>query len=552
MNSNAKAVQAKLRSLRESYAQQLGERLAEIDEAWVPCVENGDAAACDALHMQVHRLAGSGETFGFRGLSRSARAIENLIAVARESVPIAFSQDQSQLLEALRVALRESARGADGDVAPFGVANDASKRDGDHRRVFLLATGVEDIDELASELGRFGYHPQVFKDLAGLLPAIDEQAPSGLIFDVAVLAGGAPPGLAAAVARYKASMVTLAIGDKGDLESRLAAVRIQAGGYFTRPMDVSALVAQLDRLVAPRDGDPYRVVVVDDDQALADYYAATLMEDGMTVKPVTTAREVCDLLREFNPDLILLDLYMPGCSGMELAAIIRQHEQYLGIPIVFLSSERDLGKQFEAMRVGGDDFLTKPVTPAHLIEAVDIRVARSRMLRSFMTRDGLTGLYNHTRTKELLSKEVSTAARRGSRLVFAMLDLDHFKSVNDIYGHPTGDRVLKSLADLLRRRLRRTDVVGRFGGEEFAIVMPDSSVEHALEVLEKLRTDYQAIVHRANAMEFTSTFSCGVAAYPGYADANALIEAADQALYQAKKTGRNRICVAQPKRPGGN
>lgn len=545
MNSSAKAVQDKLRALRESYARQLGERLAELDALWSPCVEEGDAVACESLNMLVHRLAGSGETFGFRDLSRGARAIEQLIAGARKSVTITFNENQSELLNALRVALRDSAQDADGDVASFGVAAPSLTRGGDKRQVYLLAEAMEDIGDLASELARFGYHAEIFQQLDSLLEAIAGHLPAGLIFDVRVLADGAPPALAATILRHKAVMVTLVVGDDGTLENRLAAVRIHASGFFTRPMDVAALVALLDRLVAPRDGDPYRVIVVDDDQALADYYAATLAETGMVVKSVNSAREVCELLEEFNPDLILLDLYMPTCSGMELAAIIRQHEQYLGIPIVYLSGERDLGKQLEAMRVGGDDFLTKPVTPTHLIEAVKIRVERSRMLRTFMTRDGLTGLYNHTRTKELLSKELNAAARRASRVVFAMLDLDHFKSVNDIYGHQTGDRVLKSLAELLRRRLRRTDIIGRFGGEEFAIAMPDTTLEQALEVLEQLRADYEAITHHANAMQFTSTFSCGVAVFPAYANVNALIEAADQALYRAKDAGRNRICVAQ-------
>ena len=144
---------------------------------------------------------------------------------------------------------------------------------------------------------------------------------------------------------------------------------------------------------------------------------------------------------------------MPGCSGLELAQVIRQQRAYDAIPLVFLSSENCPEKQLAAIGLGGDAFLTKPVSDHQLIASITSRAERSRMVRSLMVRDSLTGLFNHAHIKEQLSLEASRAARAGANFSFVMLDIDHFKQVNDSYGHPTGDRVIQSLSQMLMHQL---------------------------------------------------------------------------------------------------
>jgi PleD family two-component response regulator len=143
---------------------------------------------------------------------------------------------------------------------------------------------------------------------------------------------------------------------------------------------------------------------------------------------------------------------MPGASGQEIAKVIRQQDAYLSIPIVFLSAESDIGRQREAMSLGGDEFLHKPIQPEHLVSAVRSRVIRYRALRALMVRDSLTGLLNHTSYKERLRAEVARAKRQNKMLSVAIIDIDHFKNVNDTYGHPAGDRVIKNLSRLLKQR----------------------------------------------------------------------------------------------------
>ena len=308
---------------------------------------------------------------------------------------------------------------------------------------------------------------------------------------------------------------------------------------------MDSLLVKLDDLTNSHPPEPYRVLIVDDEPALGGLYSLVLRQAGMETCEIHDPFTVMAPLVEFRPDLILMDIYMPGCSGTELAAVIRQQEAYVSIPIVFLSVEADVSKQMEAMRRGGDDFLLKPVQPRFLVSAVTTRVSRSRILRNLMMRDSLTGLLNHTKTKEQLAIEVDRVKRLGHSISVAMIDIDHFKNVNDSYGHSTGDRVLRSLSRLLGQRLRQTDVIGRYGGEEFAVIMNGTHAEDAVRVLDEIRESFAQMVHYADGKEFRVTFSAGVAEAPPYADAENISEAADKALYEAKRTGRNRIVLAK-------
>ncbi len=227
--------------------------------------------------------------------------------------------------------------------------------------------------------------------------------------------------------------------------------------------------------------------MVDDEEHLARHYALILEQAGMVVRAIHDPLHVMEELHDMEPELVLMDLYMPGCTSYELAQVLRQRDSLAGVPIVFLSSESRQEKRQRAMGVGGDDFLTKPVDGADLVSTVSSRISRARVMRGFMVRDSLTGLYNHTRIKEQLETETFRSQRQKIHLSFAMLDLDHFKSVNDTHGHQMGDHVILSLSQMLVRRLRGSDTCGRYGGEEFAIILPDTDGEAAKMVIDRIR-----------------------------------------------------------------
>ena len=320
---------------------------------------------------------------------------------------------------------------------------------------------------------------------------------------------------------------------------RLDALRAGAAAYVTKPIDFPALIELLDKHTKRREAEPIRVLVLDDIGELAEHFALVLNDAGMECQAFTDPFAMLDKLAEAKPDLILLDLHMPQCSGFELAEVIRQRNIYEGLPIIFLSQERHLGARLNAMRLGGDEFLLKPISDDHLINAVTICALRFRTLNAMMTRDGLTGLLNQITVKLQLEELLPLAVRRGSPLCFAMLDIDHFKRINDSFGHPVGDQVLRILSRQLGQGLRRSDMVGRFGGEEFAVILPDTEPADALRVLEKLRQDFAELEHRHGETTFQVTFSGGIACSSDHPHLESLIEAADQALYRAKDAGRN-------------
>ena len=431
---------------------------------------------------------------------------------------------------------------------PAVQASGSHVRDPATRRLIYLADDDVELGKaLALQIHQFGFDVRGFTRLQDLLRAIKGKSPTAIIMDMEFPEGkyAGPEAIQAIQAGRSQPLPVIYVTSYDEFEARLKAVRASCDGYFVKPVDVGDLIDRLDILLPQQEVEPYRIMIVDDSVALAEFNALTLQQAGMETRVVTDSAQALQQLDDFSPELILMDMYMPGCNGGELAQIIRQQPAFVSIPIVFLSAERDVTKQLAAMRRGGDDFLIKPIDPEHLVASVSIRSERYRALRSLMIRDGLTGLLNHSRIEEELQIEMSRAEREGTPLAFVMVDLDHFKSVNDTYGHQVGDRVLRSLARLLKERMRRTDRIGRYGGEEFAIVLPNTDSAQAVDVMDKVRVAFSRIVHRAEQDEFNVTMSCGIAVYrPGETHAG-LSKVADDALYQAKHGGRNKVVLAQ-------
>lgn len=330
-------------------------------------------------------------------------------------------------------------------------------------------------------------------------------------------------------------------GTKADLPHRLAATR--AGGIqYLSDANPSQLITIVEQLTHSMPQEPYKVMIVEDSRSQAAFVERVLNNAGMITKAVIQPMTVLQVMEKFQPEIIIMDMYMPDCNGMELAAVIRQQERYMRVPILYLSGEEDREKQLKAMSQGGDDFLTKPVDPKHLIATINNRGRRARALASLIVRDSLTGLFNHTHTLERLAQECAKAKQSGASLVMGILDIDHFKQVNDTYGHPVGDRVICSLALFLKQRLRKSDTIGRYGGEEFVIILPAADEQEAFLVLDGIRESFSHLKQPAGPTEFNVTFSTGLVEYDGE-NQDFLVEWADQALYQAKRGGRNRIVI---------
>lgn len=413
--------------------------------------------------------------------------------------------------------------------------------------VYILLQDIDRAERLAQQLAFFGLSAAALDSSAALRAALSECLPAAIVMDVDFSARGAGLALAAEVQQGLSTAIPLLFFSRHDADTptRLAAVRAGGREFLTGTLEASSLLEKLELLTSAAQYEPYRVLVIDDSRAQALHTERLLNGAGIVTRSLTDPMQAMAELADFQPDLIILDMYMPDCSGAELAKVIRHNDRYVSVPIIYLSAEDDLDKQLDAMSEGGDDFLTKPIRARHLLTTVRNRAARARHLKARMVRDSLTGLYNHTHILQLL-EDCSFRARREQRpLSFAMLDIDHFKKINDHHGHPMGDRVIKSLALFLKQRLRKTDYIGRYGGEEFAIVMPDTGLDAAHQVLDSIRQRFAEIHYPAQPRDLQCTFSAGVVQFDEAFDALSLASAADEALYRAKHAGRNCVMRVQ-------
>lgn len=286
------------------------------------------------------------------------------------------------------------------------------------------------------------------------------------------------------------------------------------------------------------------VLVVDDEEIICTLFAAMLSHYGRYhVVTTTDGRQVMDILRRGPFDVMLLDMSMPAISGLE---VLRQVTQtFEELPVIIVTGHGSIEIAVESMQAGAADFVTKPVPAAvlHLRIQKALEHARTRRLAST---DGLTGVYNHRTFQERLSQEIARADRYSRPLSVLMIDVDHFKVYNDTYGHPQGDIVLQDLARLLQEMSRTSDTIARWGGEEFAIILPETDSVGAQKIGQRLCEQVERYPFPGqNLMPGgTLTISIGVATYAAASSKEALLQGADTALYTAKREGRNRVCVA--------
>jgi len=326
-----------------------------------------------------------------------------------------------------------------------------------------------------------------------------------------------------------------------ELTQHLEAIRCGGEALLIQP-SIAQLIQALDQHQKKEQAPEYKVLIIDDSKTQAALTNKILQNENMQTLCIHDPTTALENMQRFQPDLILMDMYMPECSGSELASIIRQHANYVSTPILFLSGEENTAIQLNAMAQGGDDFLTKPVDPQHLIRTLKNRGDRAKILKDLITRDSLTQLYNHTHILEKLNQHMTQAKQHNQPLCFAMIDIDLFKNINDTHGHPTGDKVICALSLFLKQRLRQSDDVGRYGGEEFAVILSNTTQEQAQKIINEIRQAFVKLQHPSEKGEFQVSFSCGICQLDR-GNQQRLLQHADEALYAAKEAGRNQVHV---------
>ena len=305
---------------------------------------------------------------------------------------------------------------------------------------------------------------------------------------------------------------------------------------------------------------PPLILIVDDHLDNVEVLRARLTATGYRTASASDGEQALRLVAESPPDLILLDVMMPRMDGHEVARRVKADPALPFIPIIMQTALDSVESKVEGLGAGADDYITKPINFAELearvrsmlrIKALqaalekrerDLAAANAELQRMAVT-DGLTGLCNRRHLEERLREMFEHSLRFNEPLACVMFDLDHFKSVNDTYGHQAGDAVLQQFATLLKSSAREVDRLGRYGGEEFMALLPGTVLDSAVTFAERTRQQIEGNVFTFNGRPLRRTLSCGVAAWPHprIRDREELVKFADEALYVAKELGRNRV-----------
>ncbi|MDX9703401.1 MAG: diguanylate cyclase [Candidatus Auribacterota bacterium] len=295
-----------------------------------------------------------------------------------------------------------------------------------------------------------------------------------------------------------------------------------------------------------------KILIVDDDKRIVEMLEIGLSSIGYEIIPAYDGESAVALVHSEVPDIILLDINLPKKDGFQVCRQIREEVENNYIPIIMITARDDLSSKVEGLDTGADDYITKPVDIKELMARVksmlriknlqdELRSAKDE-LQELAVRDYLTNCYNRRYFMEIFQLELKKAARYKRDIVCIMLDLDRFKHINDTYGHPAGDKILCALAELMKSNLRDSDIIGRYGGEEFIFLLPQITQKEQLQyICERLRSVVETTPFKVDNTDVFMTASIGAAIF--HADSlptvDDMIDIVDKALYQAKNEGRN-------------
>lgn len=300
-----------------------------------------------------------------------------------------------------------------------------------------------------------------------------------------------------------------------------------------------------------------RVLVVDDNELIRRLATTLLKKNNYEVTTATNGKEAIEMVSSVNPNVILLDVMMPKMDGFECCRQLKNNDSTNEIPVILVSSNTETIDKIKGLEIGASDYIVKPFDYGELLARVSTQIKikalldelgeKNSQLEELVKKDSLTNLYNHRYFYECLAKEFSSSMATRTPLSCLICDIDRFKKINDTYGHQAGDEILKSLASIFKQEMRNGDIPSRYGGEEFALILPKTDIRDAAVLGDRIRTTVKNNVFSFGNTPINVTISMGVAAVPAN-EAKTHIELicfADEALYAAKQDGRNKTIVSK-------
>jgi diguanylate cyclase (GGDEF)-like protein len=537
-----------IRELRGEYIRESRGKLAHM-EGLLALLTNApsDRDPLQDLLRRFHGFAGSGATYGFPRVSAIGLEGEKICrAIAEDERPA--TPQSLERWRALHAELKSQFPSEEPDASPHHPTPEPTRHAPRPADILVVDDDPAITQMLLRLLTQEGMTGRAATSKAEAVCEIERRAPDGLIVDI-ILSDGSGYELVEHVRHLPSGDVpaVLMLSVRTGFLDKVEAIHCGADGFFEKPVDWDAMIRRLQHLLDRAKAEPARIVSVEDDPSQGAFLKAVLESAGYEVVVCDDPQRFENVLSANHPDLVLMDILLPGIDGYDLVRYLRQDEQYAALPVLFLSTEAQIEAQIRSARAGADDHLTKPISPGLLLSTVAARIERSRFLKGLLNRDGLTRLLTHTAFLERARSAVARSERSIVNAAWVMIDLDHFKAVNDTHGHPTGDRVLAALSSLLRRRLRQSDTIGRYGGEEFAVILDDLREAEAVRLITRILEEFAKEEHTGSGGgTFNVTFSAGVAMLQPAMDLDQWRSAADRALYSAKEAGRNCVVSARP------
>jgi len=496
---------------------------------------------------EAHKLAGSVGTFGFAQGSRVAREVETLL---QGSAPL--GQAEALRLTDAAVALRrelarppspltEMPRAAGGDTRPSRAQVRATPL------LLVVDDDAELAERISMEASARAMRTRLARNVADARVAVADERPAAVLLNLS-FEDGARHGLEllAELSAHSPRIPVVVLTGSGAFADRVEVARLGGVGFLQKPIAPQTAVDAVTGVLHLGQQRRSCVLAVDDDPVILDAVQRLLDPAGVEVHVLDNPERFWESLEEVCPDAVLLDIDMPRVSGIELCRVMRNDARWSATPVIFLTARTEAETVQRVFSAGADDYVAKPFVGPELVTRVTNRLERVQLHRALADSDPLTGVANRRRSDELMGQLMHLAVRNRQPFALALLDLDHFKLVNDRYGHGMGDEVLRRVARLLERGFRAEDVVARWGGEEFVVGMYGMDKEDAVRrleaVLEQLRAEPFDL---PGAEPLRVTFSAGIAQFPVDGDdLPALYRVADATLYQAKQAGRDRVIPA--------
>lgn len=537
---------SKLAAIWERHKQKYSDRLTGLERAVTAlCSGNLTEALQEQALKDAHTLAGSLGSFGLREASSKSREIEKILQSEEKLLP-----GRVKHLCELIVALRQELETEESSISK----PQPSVTEAPNSQCFLPVKPqsrlliVDDDTALARAVEKeaiaWGMQAEAVFDIARAREAIACQKPDAVLLDLC-FPDSAENGfeLLAQLSAARPPIPVLVFTAKESFADRIRVARLGGRSFLQKPISTAEVMEAIAHVLQQSELPVAKLLIVDDDPQILDYLHALLEPWGFNLTLLDDPQQFWDTLEQSAPDFLILDIEMPEFSGIELTQVVRNDPRWHELPVLCLSEHTDANILHQVFAAGADDYVQKPIVGPELIARLLHRLEREQMRRFLTEIDGLTGISNRRKSIQELTRLMHLAERHGKPLSLMLLDLDRFKNVNDQYGHEVGDRVLAKLGELLKQNFRIEDVVGRWGGEEFAIglygMTKNQGIARLTAFLEIFRN---TLFTDASDRAFHVSFSAGVAEYPeDGTDLQALYRAADRALYRAKAAGRTRV-----------